>query len=251
MREKIEINRNGNNIEITPDFEKRTIKTDVNGKIYHGLKLNDKNQFLSKVQKIGVQLDEQQAEAIRTWIETFKEQQQKENEEKLREIKNKPVETLSFKYGNYLMDKYTHTESVFVDGKAVYSDEGYEIMEMVQRLGHEDLDKLGIERREGIWQEIKLTTKMKKFIMEQGAINEAEVKKEMEKIEEKRRERKEAQELEAEAKKAEMLKKAKATGEKQIFKTQSVLLDDGNLLFKYTWVHPDGSISTSEFYDGD
>lgn len=252
MCEKIEINRNGNKIEIIPDFEKKGISMKINEKQIYGCSLNSKNQFLNSYKKIGVQLTEEQAEQIRIWRKEFDALQKQEDEIKRSEIKDKTVEMVNFKFNNYMTERYIHTESVSLSNhKDVYSEEGYEIMDALRSLSFEDLDKLGIERKDDIWQEITLTEEDKKFILEQGAKNQAETKKEIEKRETERKEKKEAQEQKAKAKRAEMLEKAKETGEKQIFKTQSVLLDDGNLLFKYTWIHPDGSISTSEFYDGD
>jgi hypothetical protein len=251
MCEKIEINRNGNKIEIIPDFEKNGIRTFINGEQHILMELNRKNQWVNTYKKIGVQLTEEQAEQIRTWNKTFDEKIEEENEAKRAEIKNQPVKQLSFKYGNYLMEKYIHTENVQINGEYVYSDEGNEIRDALFSLSLEELDKLGIERIEGIWQEIILTDEMKKFILERGAINQVETRKEMEKIEKVKTERKEKREQEAERKKAETLEKAVKTGEKQLLNTSSALADDGNLILIYKYIYPDGKIKTEEFYDGD
>lgn len=250
--QKINITRNGNEIEIAPDFEKRTIITKINGKKYRGLKLNDKNQFVSTIRKIGVQLTEEQAQQIKNWKNEFDVLIQKEDEEKISEIKNKEVKTLKFKFHNYLTEKYMHTEYVELSNhENVYSEEGLKIMSALKRLSLEQLEKIGIERKDDIWQEISLSDENKKFILNQGTINEVEINGEMEKIEKRKEEIKSIKEKEAEIKKAKMLKKAIETGEKQLLSTSSVLADDGNLILIYTYIHSDGSISKEEFYDGD
>jgi hypothetical protein len=248
--DKIKIERNGNTIEITPDFERKGVSMKINGEQIYGCSLNSKNQYRNS--SIGVQLDENQAEQIRNWKNEINKLKEKEDEAKRAEIKNKPVKMLKFKFHNYGIERYMHTESVELSNhKKAYSDEGIEIMNAVRRLTPEQLDKIGIKQEDGVWQEVTLTDEDKKFILEQGAINEAETEKEIAKIEKERKERREAREQKAKAKKAETLKKAIETGKKQALHTESIILNDGNLLLKYTWIHPDGSISTSEFYDGD
>lgn len=252
MVQKIEIERNGNKVVIAPIFEKKGIVMTVNGKEYRNLELNSKNQFVSTYQKIGVQLNNEQVEQIKKWKNEFAALRKQEDEEKRAEIKNKPVRELSFKFHNYMTEKYVHTEKVQLStGKYVYSNEGYEIMDAILSLSLDELEKLGIERRDDVWSEITLSDEDKEFILKQGAINKAESEKVIEKIEKDREEKMKAKKLEAEKKKAEALKEAIKTGEKQVIDMKSVMAEDGNLILIYEYIHPDGSTSKSEFYDGD
>lgn len=51
--------------------------------------------------------------------------------------------------------------------------------------------------------------------------------------------------------KLELITKAKATGEKQLLKTESYLARDGNLILQYYYINEEGEISTNNYYDGD
>ena len=249
--QKINITRNGNNVEIAPDFEKKSIITQINNKKYRGLKLNNKNQFVSTYQKIGVQLNENQAEEIKNWIKEFDSLRVQENEEKLKEIKNKEVKVLQFKFHNYLIERYIHTENVQINGEYIYSDEGNKIIEALHNLTLEQLDKIGIKRTDDIWQKVTLTDEDKKFILAQGENNRVETEREIERINKEKMEKEEQRKKETEIKKTEMLKKAIKTGEKQVLNSSSALADDGNLIIITEYIHPDGHVEKSEFYDGD
>lgn len=253
---EIKIKRNGNEITIskkTGRYGNNYINTTINGKEYSaGFKLNNKNQWVAQQYQIGVQLTTEQAENIKNMINELDEAEKAKDEKLRAEIKNKEVKTLSFKFHNYYIEKYMHTESVQLSNhKTIYSEEGYKIMDAVRCLSPQELSQIGIKQIDGVWQEIALTDELKKFIFERAKINEAETKKEIEKEREEKEAKKAKLEKEKESKRDEMLELAVKTGEKQVLNMTSVLADDGNLILIYTYIHPDGSESKREFYDGD
>ena len=246
----IEINRNNNKIIIKPDYEKQNISLTINEKLIdRDGTLNSKNQFMAPLKKTGVQLDEEQAHQIRLWKDDFNRINFENDIGKEKQIKDKICEKISFKYHNYLTQKYVSCEDhiTLSNGDRVYSDDFKDIRSQILNLTDEDRREIGIKTEDDIWQDVKITVQVREFLVSCNWKHSQEAKKKAEETKSKN----DKQKKEEEAKFSEILSLAKETGEKQVLKTSSCIADDGNLVISTTYILPDGKEKTSYFHDGD
>jgi hypothetical protein len=241
----------GNNVEINLE---NNIKITVNGKKYKVDNVNKHTKiiyFKAGKQLGGIELTSDELEQIEKWEKVREEAQKAKDEKEEQEMKNNKPTIMKIKFGSYYMDKYVHFDKEnekIIGGYTIFSDEAKELKHAAHKASSEFLtEKLGLKLQEGIWQEIILNEDIKSLLMnELKRIEKVEAEEEKLEIE-----KEQIEEEQEENRKKSIINTAKKTGEKQVYNTQSLIGDDGNLIITTEYIDENGNITKDTFYDGD